>query len=121
MKLSDIKGQRSLDIIADAMELVDMMMDDERFKSLASSLKEARGEGGEVDMASARTAILRGFPPLLRDKLYQERIVSIMAAAAGVTAEEYAESGEVLRDILELMLTDSESLGFLIGSAAKTA
>ena len=45
MKLSDIKGERSLDIIADIMELIDKMSEDDRFTKLADAIKKTDGRG----------------------------------------------------------------------------
>lgn len=115
MKLSEIKGERSLDIIADAMELYDMLADDERVKTLMDDLRDARGDG-------AQNAIVRVFcrdvGPILRDDRYRERIMSLLAAASGVTPEEYSESGPVIKDLFELITSDAETLGFLLGTAA---
>lgn len=117
MKLSDIKGQASLDIMADAMELAEMVGDDPRFKALADDLRASAKDGEADDVAAAR-AICKHLPAILRDKGYQERIVSIFAAASGVPRDEYARDGAVLMDAIELFTSDAESLGFLLGSAA---
>ena len=115
MKLSDIKGKRSLSVIADAMELAEMVGDDARFKALVDDLKEHKD-----DKSQLWRVFCKHMPAILRDEAYADRIVSIMAAANGVTVDEYEEDGELLKDLFELVTSDSETLGFLMGSAAKT-
>lgn len=113
MRLSDIKGKRSLSIVADAMELAEMIGDDERFADMVDDFKKADKDG-------IWRVFCKRMPPILREDRYADRVVSIMAAASGVTPEEYAEDGELLKDLFELLTTDSEALGFLMGSAVKT-
>lgn len=113
MRLSDIKGKRSLSIVADAMELAELIGDDSRFEAIVGEVKNA-------DKDEVWRVFCKRLPPILRDDRYADRIVSIMAAASGVTPEEYAEDGEMLKDLFELLTTDSEALGFLMGSAART-
>lgn len=110
MKLSDIKGERSLDIIADAMELAEMVGDDDRFTAFVEEMKANKDDAVHV--------MCKHVPSILRDERYKKRIVSILATAAGVPVEEYAESGPVVADLLELLTSDAESLGFLLGSAS---
>lgn len=112
MRLSDIKGEKALDVMADAMELAEKMGEDGRVKALMDALKDADGRD------DAWRVFCHHVPPLLRDAEYKPRIISILASASGVTYEEYAEDGPVLFDLFELVTSDAESLGFLIGSAA---
>lgn len=111
MKLSDIKGERSLDIIADAMELVEKLNGDERFGEMVAALKECKG-----DQKAGTAALCKHLPPLLRDKTIKKAVVKFLASASGVTYKEYAENGAVLQDLMELLLSDSEAVGFLAGS-----
>jgi hypothetical protein len=116
MKLSDIKGKRSLSIIADAMELADLIADDERFKAM---VEDVRGIPDE-DRNPIWRVFCKHVPKIIRDEEYADRIVSIMAAASNVTVEEYEQEGELIKDLFELLVTDSEALGFLTGSVATT-
>ncbi len=111
MKLSDIKGENALGVVADAMELADLVADDDRFPELSAELKDC-------DEDAMWRVFCKHVPPILRDSRYQERLISILAAAAGVPYEEYAAEGPVLADLFELLTTDAESLGFFLGSAA---
>lgn len=116
MRLSDIKGENALDIMADAMELAETIADDDRMKALKDDLVAAKGEDGKV--RDSWRIFCKHFPAIFRDPEYKERIISIMAAASGVTAEEYAAEGPLLQDLFELLTSDAESLGFLLGQAA---
>lgn len=115
MRLSDIKGEKSLDVMADAMELAELIADDKRFKALMDDMKAAQGEEQQGELWRV---FCRHLPQILRDERYKSRIVSILAAASGVTVEEYAADGPILFDCFELLTSDAESLGFLLGSAA---
>lgn len=115
MKLSDIKGEKSLDVMADAMELAELIADDKRFKALMDDMKDAQGEEPQGELWRV---FCRHLPQILRDERYKTRIVSILAAASGVTFEEYAADGPIIADCIELLSSDAESLGFLLGSAA---
>lgn len=108
MRLSDIKGEAALVIVADMMELVEMVADDERFEAFVGDI---RSLGGDAD--GAWRVVCRRIPPLLREKRYRDRVMSILAACKGVPAEEYARDGDVLRDLFELVTSDSEAIGFL--------
>lgn len=116
MKLSDIRGERALDIMADAMELAELIGGDERFEAMRDDLKSHDGDRDE-----AWRVLCRHLPAIIRDERYKERIISVLAAASGVTVEEYSENGEILLDLFELFTTDYEALGFLAGSAVRTA
>lgn len=115
MKLSEIKGEKSLDIMADAMELAELIGSDARFKSLMDDVKNAQGEESNGELWKV---FCKHLPDILRDKRYKSRIISILAAASGVTVEEYAAEGPIIADCMELLTSDAESLGFLLGSAA---
>lgn len=112
MKLSDIKGERSLDIMADAMELAEMVGDDPRFAAFMEDMKSVKEDG------KAWRVFCKHLPAILRDGRYKDRIISILAAASDMEPSEYAEEGPVLSDLFELVTSDAESLGFLVGSAA---
>lgn len=113
MKLSDIKGERALDIMADAMELADALIADERFADFAKALSESHG-----DRKALFSVLLKNLPQFIRDERYRERIISILAAANGVSYEEYAENGNTVEDIVGLLLSDSEAIRFFGYTAA---
>ena len=111
MKLSEIKGERSLDIIADVMELADLLGDDDRVKGFMEELKGA-------DRDDAWRLFCKRLPPVLRDQRYRRPVISLLATIAEVPYDEYAENGEVVKDIFELVTSDSDALAFFASSAA---
>lgn len=110
MKLSDIRGERSLDVIADAMELAELIGGDDRYAKMTDELKEVGADG-------AWKVLCRYLPSILRDDRYKKRVISILATASGVPYEEYAENGSILSDLSELLLSDSEAIGFLASTS----
>lgn len=108
MRLSDIKGEKTLDIMADILELADSLMEDEHAKSLMSEIKKAKGS----EDASVK-ALSKHAPAILRNEKYRKPIVSILASIAGVSYEEYAENGNVLGDVIELLTQDDDLACFL--------
>lgn len=111
MRLSDIRGKRSLEVVADVMELIDSLRDDEHVREFVAAVRES----GEDDryMAFCRLA------PILRDPSVQDRVVSIVARAKGVDVDEFAEDGDVLGELWELLTADTEALNFF-GSSGTT-
>ena len=114
MKLSDIKGRKSLSIIADAMELFCEVREDKAFADMVGEVKKHADDKDAAGMAMAKY-----LPTLLRNDSYCDKLMSILASAKGCDLAEYEEDGNVLEDIMELFLEDSETLGFLSGTAAK--
>jgi hypothetical protein len=110
MKLSDIKGDRVLDVIADIIEPIANMVQD---KDVAAMFKrEAVPEGMEARDFFAKR-MCKGLPVLL--KSHKADIIAIMAAIEGVTPEQYAESldfPKLFTDVMELV-TDGAFLDFL--------
>lgn len=113
MKLSDIKGDRVLDVIADIIDPIANMVQD---KDVAAMFKrEAVPEGMEPrEFFAAR--MRAGMPALLKG--HKSDIIAIMAAIEGVTPEQYAASlnlAKLFTDVMEL-LTDDAFLNFLSSS-----
>lgn len=113
MKLSDIKGDRVLDVIADIIDPIANMVQD---KDVAAMFKrEAVPEGmGARDFFAGR--MRKGLPILLKG--HKADIIAIMAAIEGVTPEQYAASldfPKLFTDAMELV-TDDAFLDFLSSS-----
>ena len=110
MKLSDIKGDRVFDVIADIIDPVANMVQD---KDVAAMFKrEAVPDGMEARDFFAKR-MCKGLPVLL--KSHKADIIAIMAAIEGVTPEQYAESldfPKLFTDAMELV-TDNAFLDFL--------
>lgn len=113
MKLSDIKGDRVLDVIADIIDPIANMVQD---KDVAAMFKrEAVPEGMEARDFFAKR-MCKGLPVLL--KSHKADIIAIMAAIEGVTPEQYAASldfPKLFTDVMELV-TDNALLDFLSSS-----
>ena len=113
MKLSDIKGDRVFDVIADIIDPIANMAQD---KDVAAMFKrEAVPDGMEARDFFAKR-MCKGLPVLL--KSHKADIIAIMAAIEGVTPEQYAESldfPKLFTDAMELV-TDNAFLNFLSSS-----
>lgn len=115
MKLSDIKGDRVIDVVADLIDPVASIALDE---DITLFKREKPPEGMDAkDFAVQK--LRRGAPVLL--KTHKADVVAILAAIKGVSPDEYTDGLNMLtllRDFVELM-TDSEFLD-LFTSAAQT-
>lgn len=113
MKLSGIKGDRVLDVIADIIDPIANMVQD---KDVAAMFKrEAVPDGMEARDFFAKR-MRKGLPVLL--KSHKADIIAIMAAIEGVTPEQYAASldfPKLFTDVMELV-TDDAFLNFLSSS-----
>lgn len=113
MKLSDIKGDRVLDVIADIIDPIANMVQDKDVAAMFE--RKAVPEGMEArDFFAER--MCKGLPVLLKG--HKADIIAIMAAIDGVTPEQYAESldlPKLFTDVMELV-TDNAFLDFLSSS-----
>lgn len=113
MKLSDIKGDRVLDVIADTIDPIANMAQD---KDVAAMFEcKAVPDGMEARDFFAKR-MRRGLPVLLRG--HKADIIAVMAAIEGVTPEQYAASldlPKLFTDVMELV-TDDTLLDFLSSS-----
>lgn len=113
MKLSDIKGDRVLDVIADIIDPIATMVQD---KDVAAMFKrEAVPDGMEARDFFAKR-MCKGLPVLL--KSHKADIIAIMAAIEGVTPKQYVASldfPKLFTDVMELV-TDDAFLNFLSSS-----
>lgn len=116
MKLSDIKGDRVFDVIADIINPIANMVQD---KDVAAMFKrEAVPDGMEARDFFAKR-MCKGLPILL--KSHKADIIAIIAAIEGVTPEQYAESldfSKLFTDVMELV-TDNAFLDFLSSQETK--
>lgn len=110
MKLSDIKGDRVLDVIADIIDPIANMVQDEDVAAMFK--REAVPDGMEARDFFAKR-MCKGLPVLL--KSHKTDIIAVMAAIEGVTPEQYAASldfPKLFTDVMELV-TDDAFLNFL--------
>lgn len=109
MKLSDIKGERVFDVIAEVTDPLYRIASDEAVMGAFQGAAKASGEG-KTDYAKA----LRGIVPVLLNT-HRDDLVAILSAVNGVAAEEYLEGltmPKLFGDVYDV-LTDEELLGFL--------
>lgn len=113
MRLSDIKGDRVLDVIADLIDPIANMVQDKDVAAMFE--RKAVPEGMEArDFFAER--MRKGLPVLLKG--HKADIIAIMAAIEGVTPERYAESLDIPKlftDAMELVADDA-FLDFLSSS-----
>lgn len=113
MKLSDIKGDRVLDVIADIIDPIANMAQDKDVAAMFE--RKAVPEGMDArDFFAGR--MRKGLPVLLKG--HKADIIAVMAAIEGVTPEQYAASlslAKLFTDVMEL-LTDDAFLDFLSSS-----
>lgn len=111
MRLSDIKGERAIEVIGELIDPIANIAGDKEATVIFQREKLPEG----MDAKAFVVARLRkGLPVLL--KKHKGDIVSILAALEGVTADEYAASldlRKVVKDLTEL-LTDEEFMAFFI-------
>lgn len=113
MKLSDIKGDRVLDVIADIIDPIANMVQDKDVAAMFE--REAVPEGMEARDFFAKR-MRKGLPILLKG--HKADIIAVMAAIEGVTPEQYAASldlPKLFTDAMELV-TDDALLDFLSSS-----
>lgn len=116
MKLSDIKGDRVLDVIADIIDPIANMAQDKDVAAMFE--RKAVPEGMEAREFFAER-MRKGMPVLLKG--HKADIIAIMAAIDGVTPEQYAESlnfAKLFTDVMELV-TDNAFLDFLSSPETK--
>lgn len=113
MRLSDIKGERTLEVIAEITDPLCNIAEDAEATAMFRREKVPEGMNAKKFLVSR---IRKGIPAML--KTHKGDIITILAAIEGVTKEEYAESLNLVRltkDAIDL-LTD-EAFGELFMSA----
>lgn len=113
MKLSDIKGDRVFDVIADIIDPIENMVQDKDVAAMFER-KAVPDDMEARDFFAKR--MCKGLHVLL--KSHKADIIAIMAAIEGVTPEQYAASldfPKLFTDVMELV-TDDAFLNFLSSS-----
>ena len=114
MKLSQIKGERALDVVADLIDPVCSIATDPTTKELMT-VKDVPENANVYELALAQ---LRKHVPALI-KAHKNDLVAIMAALEGVAQEEYKETlsfGKLLSDVV-VLLSDKEFIQLFISAA----
>lgn len=116
MRLSDIRGERVLDVIAELVEPVASIAQDSKVRD-GLTAKQTDGATAQEQLLNR---IVQLVPYLLKE--HKHDLLRILAALEGVTVEQYAESltlGKLVADVTEA-LTDDAFTSFF-GSQAQTA
>ena len=110
MRLSDVKGERTFEVVADIIEPVYRIAQDEAAVEMLSPKPCPEGEDPKKFMARRLVA---GVPALLRS--HKGDLVAIMAAIEGEDAEEYAASLDLAKLVVSLteLVSDPALMGFL--------
>lgn len=115
MKLSDVKGERTLDVIADIIEpIINIAVDEDA----AAVFKRQEVPEGMTARGFAAERIKKGVPRII--KAHRKDIITILASIEGVSRKKYIETmslPKLTKDFLELT-TDEEFLDLF--SSAQT-
>lgn len=116
MKLSEIRGERAIEVIADLIEPIARIAED---KDAARLFKRERCPKGKSARTFLMERIRTSVPVLLRE--HKSDLIEIMATLEGVTKEAYAEELSVPKLIADVfsLLSDGELLS-LFGLAQTT-
>jgi len=108
MKLSEIKGERTLDVITELVEpIANIAQDSDVVKAMNVAPSTADGK---------RTVLIKRIQKVVPVLLVRHRkdVIGVMAAIEGVPAKEYEESlsiPKLIKDVMDV-LTDEDLLGF---------
>lgn len=110
MKLSDVKGERTFEVVADLIEPIANLAQDKAVMALFERKNCPKGKTPQEFMLER---VKKAVPALMRD--HKSDLVLVLSTIEGTSAEEYAESlnlAKLLGDVYDLM-TDEEFLSFL--------
>ena len=109
MKLSEIKGERTLDVIAEIIDPIVSIATDEEAAKL---FKREKTPEGMTSWQFFLTKVRESLPTLVRS--HKAELVKILATIKGVSDEEYMEEltfPSLIHDLTELV-TDAEFVSF---------
>lgn len=101
MKLSDVKGERTLDVIADVIEPITNIAQDE---NAAALFKREKLPEGKTPRGYTLERARKAAPPLIRS--HKQDIITILASIEGTPVQDYTQSLNLLkltRDLIELL------------------
>lgn len=113
MRLSDIKGERTLDVIADLIEPIANIASDEE---AAKMFKREKAPGGIDPRAFAVERLKKGVPSLLKG--HKKDVIVILATIEGIPPEEYVANmnlAKLAKDCFDL-ITDEEFSNLFISA-----
>lgn len=101
MKLSDIKGERTLDVIADIIDPIANIAESDAARAL---FRKEKLPEGMTAFSFAAKRIRAAVPGLIRES--KRDIIAILAIIAGKTREEYTAGMDLVsltRDLIDLV------------------
>lgn len=110
MRLSEIKGERVFEVIADIIEPACNIAQDKEAMAL---FDRSGGKEGKDSTEQVLSRVKGAVPKLMRT--HKDDLVAILAAIEGVTPSEYMEGitmPKLVQGVFE-MLTDEDLLAFL--------
>lgn len=117
MKLSEIKGERIFDVIADCIEPMAKISSDPETQKM---LKRETVPEGTDKTAYAMQRLQEGLPALLRN--HKEDIIEILAVVEGVTPTEYEKElnlSKLLSDTTDL-INDKDFMALFLSVLPRT-
>ena len=119
MKLSDIQGERVFDVIADIIDPIANIAEDE--KASAMFRREKLPDGMTVKQFATQRA-RKALPALLKD--HKTDIIAILASIEGVSAESYKGAltlVKLMQDATELLADDAFTALFISAQSEKSS
>lgn len=119
MRLSDIQGERVFDVIADIIDPIANIAEDETASALFKREKLPEGMTAKEFMTQRASKAL---PALLKG--HKSDIIAILASIEGVSAEGYRESlnlVKLMRDATELLTDEAFGALFLSAQSEKSS
>ena len=118
MKLSDIKGERTLDVIADIIDPIANIAEDEEASNL---FRKERLPEGTTKKSFLLQRARKAVPALLKG--HKSDIISILSTIDGTTPEEYTASLNLVKltkDAIDL-ITDEAFMTLFISAQSGTS
>lgn len=119
MKLSDVKGERVLDVIADIVDPVANISSDPTAAELFARRRTPKGMTAKAFMLER---VRKSVPALLKG--HKKDVIAVLAAIEGVTPEEYTERltlVTLIKDCTELLTDDLFTTLFISAETEKSA
>ena len=117
MRLSDIKGDRTLDVIAEIIDPIANIADDEEASAM---FKREKIPDGMTAKKFLMKRVRKSLPALLKG--HKADIIAILSAIEGVNAEEYAGALNLVKLVKDCtdLLTDEAFMQLFISAQSET-
>lgn len=117
MRLSDIKGDRTLEVIAEIIDPIANIAEDEEASSM---FKREKLPDGMTAKKFLMKRVRKSLPVLLKG--HKSDIIAILSAIEGVSAEEYAGALNLVKLVKDCtdLLTDEAFMELFISAQSET-